>query len=619
MHKLLLLTVAFIVVAPAWGDAPRVQPTGDLVARVSKEMNPWTHLKMNNDPRAFQFVIMSDRTGGRRPGVFARAVEKVNLLQPEFVMCVGDLIDGYTEDPAEMARQWDEFDALVEPLEMPFFYVPGNHDISNEAMQTLWRQRYGRSYYHFVYRDVLFLVLDTQDPPREGIGEEQARYVARTLEANPDVRWTLVFMHQPVFLSGKDGRAGWDRVEPLLADRSYTVFVGHWHNYTLYERQGRDYVMLATTGGGSGLFGARLGDFDQIVWVTMTDEGPRLANLALDGIHEKALQTEEGKPKTRGWNVKLDPVLTDGAEMRAGDSQATFVNGTEYPMRYQAYFRPHPQVRFDPAVMECDLPPGESAPVVLTVRAAEPAEVLDVAPAELVARMWIEAPGGPAIELEKTYRLYFGRRRTCPQRSGPVRVDGSLDEWGELPIAVSRYAHAYPENNDWQSEADCSARFAVARGEDTIHVAVRVRDDKLVLDSSLKPWKQDAVELRLSAGPAPVLDPGERPRRVKEQLLVAISPGGEGKQPVLHTSEDAPDGVRAAAALTEGGYAVEVAIPSAFLDQKLGRTWEAFRLNLAIDDYDESAGAGGVNLWWHPDWRHPDYGDQAALSTFHRD
>src|SRR5262245_44676538 len=36
--------------------------------------NPWTSLELNNQPRNFQFAIVTDRTGGHRPGVFADAV-----------------------------------------------------------------------------------------------------------------------------------------------------------------------------------------------------------------------------------------------------------------------------------------------------------------------------------------------------------------------------------------------------------------------------------------------------------------------------------------------------------------------------------------------------------------
>ena len=92
--------------------------------------NPWTHLRFNNHPGKFQFAILSDRHGHMRRGVFARGVEKLNLLQPEFVMSIGDLVAGYTEDRATVTAQWEELDGIVRKLEMPFFYLGGNHDLT---------------------------------------------------------------------------------------------------------------------------------------------------------------------------------------------------------------------------------------------------------------------------------------------------------------------------------------------------------------------------------------------------------------------------------------------------------------------------------------------------------
>src|SRR3954465_3416411 len=53
--------------------------------------NPWTSLKLNNDADQFTFAVVSDRPGGHRDKVFSQAVARVNLLQPQFVMSVGDL------------------------------------------------------------------------------------------------------------------------------------------------------------------------------------------------------------------------------------------------------------------------------------------------------------------------------------------------------------------------------------------------------------------------------------------------------------------------------------------------------------------------------------------------
>src|SRR5689334_6056871 len=74
-----------------------------------EDRNPWTSLRMNDAPETFHFVVVSDRTGGHRPRIFSQAVEQINLLQPAFVVSVGDLIEGYSTDRNDVTRQWKEF------------------------------------------------------------------------------------------------------------------------------------------------------------------------------------------------------------------------------------------------------------------------------------------------------------------------------------------------------------------------------------------------------------------------------------------------------------------------------------------------------------------------------
>jgi len=66
--------------------------------QIDENLKAYTHLNFKNDPDEFQFAIITDNAGGARPGVFPKAVEMVNLLQPEFVVNAGDLIEGYSED-----------------------------------------------------------------------------------------------------------------------------------------------------------------------------------------------------------------------------------------------------------------------------------------------------------------------------------------------------------------------------------------------------------------------------------------------------------------------------------------------------------------------------------------
>src|SRR5262245_43192901 len=105
--------------AVAWSGSQSPQPPGFDFQK--EQRNPVSDQRPNNGTTDFQFVIISDRTGGHRARVFSRAMEQINLLQPEFVVSVGDLIEGYTNDREQLTREWREFQGYVSRLQMPFF------------------------------------------------------------------------------------------------------------------------------------------------------------------------------------------------------------------------------------------------------------------------------------------------------------------------------------------------------------------------------------------------------------------------------------------------------------------------------------------------------------------
>ncbi|MDN5214768.1 metallophosphoesterase [Fulvivirgaceae bacterium BMA12] len=340
----------------------------------SGKLNPWTNLDWNNDPTNFQFVIVTDRTGGERPGIFEEGVEKVNLLQPEFVMSVGDLIQGYTEDVDQIKSQWEEFDEFVSRLEMPFFYVAGNHDITNQVMEDIWKERLGATYYHFVYHNVLFLCLNSEeglDAHRSSFFSEQQRsYVKETLAANPEVRWTMVFLHKPVWLAEERSddhkqeveKSGWKEIESMLQGRKHTVFAGHIHRYTHRERSNSDYITLATTGGGSKLGGPVFGQFDHVMWVTMTEEGPIMANLLLEGIWDEDFSREDVekylKMNLQRKAVRIESHLDDDKPLINESIDIRLVNSHEVPMTVTVSFDKSEHISFSPEKVEKVIPPN---------------------------------------------------------------------------------------------------------------------------------------------------------------------------------------------------------------------------------------------------------------------
>ena len=284
---------------------------------VTSGPKPWTFEEFEAEEEDFTFGIIADLTGGEREGIFNVAVAQVNRLEPTFVLSVGDLIEGGSLDTTVLKNEWESFDARAANFTVPFFYLGGNHDLSNPVMQDFWHRRFGPTYYHFVYNNVLFLMLDSEDfeyekmmeihearteamkiiygevegdfektkyfnmPERRtgAMTEVQMNYFLDVLQKYQEVRWTFVFMHKPLYT--RDDLKGLGRLEEALTTRSYTVINGHEHSFSHQIRNGQDYIMLGTTGG----FQSDEDDkaFDHFTLVRMAKK-PVITHLRMDGV-----------------------------------------------------------------------------------------------------------------------------------------------------------------------------------------------------------------------------------------------------------------------------------------------------------------------------------------------
>jgi len=420
LERLAALFVGGLLIAGTLAMGSDAKFDSPFAPPLSTTPNPWTHLDFKNDPICFQFAIVGDRTGETNPGVFEQAIEKLNLLQPEFVITVGDLIQGFQSQEEPVRTEWDELENIVRQLDAPFFFVPGNHDISNSVMAEVWRRRFGPAYYHFIYRDVLFLCLNTEDPSPAHISQEQVDYVAEALKANPAPRWTLVFLHRPLW-EGAEKHPGWMKIEALLSDRPHTVFAGHNHTYCKYERHGRKYIRLASTGGGAPFQNQGLGTLQHITWVTMTADGPKIALLSLDGIWDENIYTEAEEPTANllrygGW-VEVAPFRAESSLFSEGETRIRLKNKGGLPLRVSGKFQPHASLVADPAVLEETVPPHSTVEIVVRIHANKETPAAGIAPLRIDLTAECELDGRPPMTAKKTVEIPLQLTKELPPNS----------------------------------------------------------------------------------------------------------------------------------------------------------------------------------------------------------
>ncbi|MEM7370062.1 MAG: metallophosphoesterase [Bacteroidota bacterium] len=601
MKKYLLFLSSMLIAAQIVA-----QDTSEARIRIdaSGAVNPWNHLDINKKEGSFQFAIVTDRTGGLRPGVFPEAIRKLNLLQPEFVMSVGDLITGYTEDEARIDEEWDEFTGFIDNLEAPFFYLPGNHDYINEVMARKWKERFGRDYYHFVYEDVLFLCLNSEEKMqgagRGYIDEPQLAYIDEALAANPSVRWTLVFLHQPLWDQKNNGK--WSEVEALLADRKHTVFAGHRHRYVRYERNQSDYFILATTGGGSGMRGPRFGEFDHVVWVTMTEEGPILANLLLDGIWDKDIQTEESYLATKEvlyqFPVQLEPLFVENGAFSGGEIHVKMTNDSDLPLEVNLSFNSSTDIWVATDGIQQAVGPNSVEQISIPLKTPSSILPSEIHPIRIHATATYKPADYPVMELEQS--IWFAPQMTYDIRKAKKapQIDGDLKEWKSLTFSdFSPIEESDPFSHSGQEDA--SFAFDIRQRKDWIYLAASVQDDQIESSDKVAPFDQDGLAFVLDPRSIDVssMSTGYR------NLFIAISPEEEGDGPGnIFRKDRLPDEIQSFCRRTETGYDIEIAIPISAITRHQGENWKHLRLNVIQFDKDKE-GAHSSRLLWQSDWQ----------------
>ena len=581
------------------------EETAKIIIDVQGDVQPWNHLEINDSEDQFQFAIVTDRTGGHRPGIFLDGVHKLNLLQPEFVMSVGDLIEGYTEDEVEIDRQWNEFDGFIDELEMPFFYVAGNHDYTNPVMARKWEERLGTSYYHFIYKDVLFLAINSERAVASGgkntfVDDAQYEYVKKTLEENAGVRWTLVFMHKPMWIHDNTGK--WPEIEALLKDRKHTVFAGHHHHFVKYERNNGKYFMLATTGGGSGLRGAALGEFDHVVWATMTDDGPVLANLMLEGIWGEDVVTEEQwdfvGPLRRAQPVRISPILVDEPLFSTGTSQVRLTNDADVPMELSLDFDNYLHLRPETDQIHVTVAPNSVEMLEIPLSSNPGMGIEELSALKIEATSVYKKENLPALELTSVHQLRPIMPMEIPKAISQKEIDGDPADWQDLPYKFSdTYVEADPFSH--KGPDDAQVAFGVSHDAEFIYLAAHVQDDQLLLDSTRSAWQQDGIAFQIHAGP---IDQSANATSIWSGMLLMQNPGMKAGEPgTVFRPNRLPKGVEYAIQHTEGGYFAEMAIPASLVDTLQGKAWEYLRLNVAVMDFDEDY-THETRLLWQPAW-----------------
>jgi predicted phosphodiesterase len=198
-------------------------------------------------PNDFKFSIVGDRTGGAVAGVYERVWRDIDRQKPDFVINVGDTIQGGRDESVE--AQWKQIREILVPYRRyPFFWVAGNHDIWSSFSRKVFERETGRpASYSFDWQSAHFTVLDNSgslDLPLD-----QLRFLEADLQKNRERSPKFVFFHQSFWIIFLKFQSGAFPLHRLAKEYGVNyVITGHGHQLVKIQRDGILYMQVGSSG-----------------------------------------------------------------------------------------------------------------------------------------------------------------------------------------------------------------------------------------------------------------------------------------------------------------------------------------------------------------------------------
>jgi len=195
----------------------------------------------------FRFSIVGDRTGSAVPAVYEQVWREIDRLHPDFVINVGDTIEGRRDEFAE--AQWKSVRAFHDRYKQyPFYMAPGNHDVWSAISAKIFERESGHPPFHsFNYQNAHFVVLDNSRTL--DLGLDQLQFLEADLKANRERDPKFVFFHQPFWLTFLRFESGEFPLHRLAREYGVGfVFSGHLHFFQRLTRDGITYIQMGSSG-----------------------------------------------------------------------------------------------------------------------------------------------------------------------------------------------------------------------------------------------------------------------------------------------------------------------------------------------------------------------------------
>lgn len=225
----------------------------------------------------FRFALITDAhlTVPESAGPLRAAIEILNAELPDFVVFAGDMMDMGTDE------QYALFLDCLRALIVPYYVLPGNHDLGNAGQAARYREAFGPLNSRWEMEGCHCLALDTTntDPdPNNWHGRVETPALAwlrEALAAVPPGAPLLLFTHHGLVGRAEDLSRDVENADAVLGllrgRRLLAGFCGHAHRLLLNRWEGVPFLATPALSVSRANYGAPAG----FLWVDVFPDGVR--------------------------------------------------------------------------------------------------------------------------------------------------------------------------------------------------------------------------------------------------------------------------------------------------------------------------------------------------------
>jgi len=426
------------------------------------------YIQSANLDHPIRFAVIGDRTGGHHPGVYSSIVEEIELLKPDFVINVGDMIEGYADDSAIIRSEWNDYLSIISKLSMPIYYTAGNHDIWSDMSEEYYSNEIGKPYYSVDIDGIHFTFIDNSIAEESSeVDDEQIDWLKDDLAANTGMAYTIVFMHKPFWYNSlADGKP--DMLHDIFVEYGVdAVFTGHFHIYFVGEFDGITYTSLGSSGGG--VPEDIVGPVYHFAWVTLDSNGMHIAPIEAESVKPWDVITVQqvkyiNKIKYTAVRV-TDPLTLDNSLKPISNEFAIRIANldSKHAITDTVTWNIPSGWAVDPETTIVEIAPDDAVHLEYTLDAPDSLFPL---PSFVVSYPFAEGQ-----YYHCTNDVFLDRTAYCERVGDEVVVDGDLSEYAEFTPMSDFFS---PSGGT--SEID-PVDFYFAWDKDAIYVAARCYDE----------------------------------------------------------------------------------------------------------------------------------------------